>query len=113
MSALRIFTVLLISAATSLAADYPAPAEGDYVIENFKFTSGETLPELRIHYRTIGKPETDAHGVIDEWYGGFTSRAARCVDIHPCSVAVRKPGACSGRGPSWTPLRDAGRRVAA
>src|ERR1700676_2784630 len=64
MSALRIIALLLVTTLTSLAADYPAPAEGDYVIENFKFNSGETLPELRIHYRTIGKPDTDAHGDI-------------------------------------------------
>ena len=44
------------------AADYPAPAESDYTIRDFKFTSGETLPELRIHYRTLGKAEKDAQG---------------------------------------------------
>ena len=42
----------------------PAPAEGDFVIRNFTFTSGETLPELRIHYRTYGKPVKDAQGVV-------------------------------------------------
>ena len=36
--------------------------EGDYVVRDFKFTSGETLPELRLHYRTLGKPEKDAQG---------------------------------------------------
>jgi homoserine O-acetyltransferase len=44
------------------AADYPAPAENDYVIRDFKFTSGNTLPELRIHYRTIGKIDKDPAG---------------------------------------------------
>src|SRR6266487_6622658 len=44
------------------ASDYPAPAESDYTIPDFKFTSGETLPELHLHYRTIGKPEKDAQG---------------------------------------------------
>jgi homoserine O-acetyltransferase len=44
------------------AADYSAPVEGDYAIRDFKFASGETLPELRIHYRTIGKAEKDAQG---------------------------------------------------
>src|SRR5690348_11065853 len=44
------------------AADYPTPMEGDYTIRDFKFTSGETLPELRLHYRTLGKPEKDAQG---------------------------------------------------
>ncbi|MBV8176184.1 MAG: hypothetical protein JO151_16700 [Verrucomicrobia bacterium] len=30
--------------------------EGDYTITEFRFTKGEKLPELRIHYRTVGKP---------------------------------------------------------
>ncbi|MDQ6911588.1 MAG: alpha/beta fold hydrolase [Verrucomicrobiota bacterium] len=64
MSALRILAVLVASIAISFAADYPQPAESDYTIKDFKFASGETLPELRIHYRTIGKPDTDAHGEI-------------------------------------------------
>src|ERR1700730_8688984 len=46
------------------ASDYPVPVEGDYVIRDFKFASGETLPELRIHYRTIGKPMKDEKGVV-------------------------------------------------
>src|SRR5256886_13704104 len=29
---------------------------------DFRFTTGETLSQLRIHYRTLGKPEKDAHG---------------------------------------------------
>ena len=45
------------------AADYPAPNEDDFVLRDFKFTSGETMPELRIHYRTLGKPVKDAKGV--------------------------------------------------
>jgi homoserine O-acetyltransferase len=61
---IRIFAFLLSILATSFAsaADYPAPTEGDYTIRDFKFTSGETLPELHLHYRTIGKPEKDAQG---------------------------------------------------
>jgi len=46
------------------AADYPPPTEGDYVIRDFKFTSGETMPELKIHYRTIGKAAKDEKGVV-------------------------------------------------
>jgi homoserine O-acetyltransferase len=53
---------LLFSIIPLRAADYPAPAEGDYVLKNFKFASGETLPELKIHYRTLGKLEKDAQG---------------------------------------------------
>jgi homoserine O-acetyltransferase/O-succinyltransferase len=63
-TAIRIFALLGSTVATSIAsaADYPAPTEGDYTIRDFKFQSGETLPELRIHYRTLGKPEKDAQG---------------------------------------------------
>jgi homoserine O-acetyltransferase len=43
--------------------NYPAPVEGDYVIQNFHFRSGETLPELNMHYRTIGTLKTNSAGV--------------------------------------------------
>ncbi len=61
---LRIFTLpfFLLAVSFASAADYPAPTEGDFTIRDFKFASGETLPELRLHYRTLGKPEKDAEG---------------------------------------------------
>ena len=41
----------------------PAHArEGDFVMRRFRFHSGETLPELRIHYLTLGQPRRDTHG---------------------------------------------------
>src|SRR3989442_14064137 len=43
--------------------NYPAPVEGDYVVQNFHFRSGETLPELKMHYRTIGTLKTNSAGV--------------------------------------------------
>src|SRR6266849_10997345 len=46
------------------AAKWPRTAEGDYVAKNFKFQSGETLPELRLHYTTLGKPVRDAKGRV-------------------------------------------------
>ena len=58
----RTLACLLITVTIVRAADYPAPAEGDYTIRDFKFTNGEMLPELRIHYRTLGKAEKDAQG---------------------------------------------------
>ena len=38
--------------------------EADFVARDFKFTSGESLPELRIHYVTLGRPKRDASGVV-------------------------------------------------
>jgi homoserine O-acetyltransferase len=53
-------TILFIAVSGLEAAEYPTPTEGDYTIRDFKFTSGETMPELRLHYRTLGKPDKDA-----------------------------------------------------
>src|SRR3989442_5720135 len=36
---------------------------GSFVIKNFRFASGDVLPELRLHYRTLGRPRGDAAGV--------------------------------------------------
>jgi homoserine O-acetyltransferase/O-succinyltransferase len=56
--------LLLASAAPGKAQQTPAPAtsEGDFVIHNFQFRSGETLPELKLHYTTLGKPVRNAAG---------------------------------------------------
>jgi len=43
-------------------ASWPAPQEGDFVVHDFHFQSGETMPELRLHYTMLGKPEKDASG---------------------------------------------------
>jgi homoserine O-acetyltransferase/O-succinyltransferase len=40
------------------------PVEADYVAHNFHFKSGENLPEVRLHYRTLGKPERDGAGKV-------------------------------------------------
>ena len=70
----RILLILIIVAATGTVAfsqttperqrNYPAPVAGDYTINDFKFRSGETLPELKLHYFTIGTPAKDNRGVI-------------------------------------------------
>jgi len=54
---------LIFFAVAAHAAEYPPPNEGDFIARNFKFTSGETMPELRLHYRTLGKSVRDAKGV--------------------------------------------------
>ena len=47
---------LSLVALTALAADYPAPKEGSWIARDFRFHTGEVMPELRLHYRTIGEP---------------------------------------------------------
>ncbi len=62
------FLAALICCAATLSAQQPAqlpmPKEGDYVSHEFHFKSGETLPELRIHYATFGTPVRDANGRV-------------------------------------------------
>jgi homoserine O-acetyltransferase len=54
----------LLAAVSVAAADYPAPVEGDFILKDFSFRAGGTLPELRIHYRTVGTPRRDAQGRV-------------------------------------------------
>jgi len=62
----RAFLLLLMSLAlfNAHAADYQAPVQGDFVLRDFHFASGESLPELRMHYRTLGKPVRDSKGMV-------------------------------------------------
>src|SRR5918994_3053961 len=54
----------ILTASAASAQSYPAPVERDFVVRNFTFQSGETLPELTLHYRTIGQPRKDPDGVV-------------------------------------------------
>ena len=72
MTATEIRNFILLSTIIFLASTFssgqqaalPAAIEGDFVVKNFKFRSGETLPELRLHYATLGKPARNAAGRV-------------------------------------------------
>jgi homoserine O-acetyltransferase/O-succinyltransferase len=49
---------------SALGAPVERPLEGDYVIHDFRFASGETLPELRLHYTYLGKARRDSAGRV-------------------------------------------------
>ena len=51
--------------ASAHAQTWPAPTEGDFLVKNFRFESGETVPELRLHFRTLGKIHRDRKGHVD------------------------------------------------
>jgi homoserine O-acetyltransferase len=57
-------TILLATWVGHAIASEPAPQEGDFVVHDFKFKSGETLAELKLHYTTLGTPERDSHGRV-------------------------------------------------
>lgn len=40
------------------------PHEGDFFVSDFQFNSGDVLPELRLHYTTLGQPQRDANGIV-------------------------------------------------
>lgn len=42
----------------------PSPVPGDFVMKDFKFESGESLPELKLHYVTLGTPQKDKNGRV-------------------------------------------------
>ena len=65
-----VFTLTSFAAA---AADYPAPKQGDWIARDFKFHTGETIPELRLHYTTVGEP-TGQPVLVLHGSGGDASR---------------------------------------
>jgi hypothetical protein len=62
--ALSVVAMVVMLAAGVEAAPYPDQVEGDFVIRDFRFASGESLPELKLHYTTLGRPQRDAAGRI-------------------------------------------------
>ena len=54
--------LFLAISSSSVAAGYPEPNQADHVFRDFRFASGETLPGLRIHYRTLGTPRRGEGG---------------------------------------------------
>jgi homoserine O-acetyltransferase len=71
MSARLASCLLLLTILSMVATSAQAPAtewptqDGAYIIKNFRFGSGESLPELKLHYLTLGKPHKDAQGHTD------------------------------------------------
>jgi homoserine O-acetyltransferase len=55
---------LLFTGLFAQAAEYPAPQVGNFVVEDFQFKSGEKLAEVKLHYYTLGTPQTDASGKV-------------------------------------------------
>src|SRR6202163_4649701 len=95
-----LLTAGLCCAAISVSAQQSAwvssipPKEGDYVARNFKFSDGQTLPEVRLHYTTIGTPKLDANGRVNNavliLHG--TNRAGRVFLIPSFAGVLFGPG---------------------
>lgn len=65
-TALALITAVTLAMTSIGAAQQTAPVvtEGDFIVRNYAFTSGESLPEVRLHYRTLGAPQKDARGMV-------------------------------------------------
>ena len=48
--------IVLVAVGSAHGADYPPPKEGTFIVKNFKFHTGDVMPELKLAYRTIGEP---------------------------------------------------------
>lgn len=58
--------VLGLAGLGTAGAEPPRPThEGDYTARAFRFRSGEALPELRLHYTTLGTPTRGADGHVN------------------------------------------------
>jgi homoserine O-acetyltransferase len=64
VSAVLLFLLCATALPAQAQSPLPKPKEGDYISRNFLFQSGETLPELRMHYATFGGPARDAKGGV-------------------------------------------------
>ena len=61
---LTTFAASAVFAQSPKPAAKPAVTEGDFQIRDFRFDSGETLPLLNLHYRTLGQPARNARGQV-------------------------------------------------
>jgi homoserine O-acetyltransferase len=57
--------LVFICSATAFSQESAKPTAGDFVVKDFRFDSGETLPETKIHYVTIGTPRRDKAGRVE------------------------------------------------
>src|SRR5882672_12565172 len=62
----RTILVLLINFfyISAFAPYHPAPQSGTFVVKDFQFKSGEKLPEVKLHYYTLGTPQKDSSGKV-------------------------------------------------
>src|SRR3954463_3669336 len=60
----NLFVLSFLLSAIVSAAGLPPATDGSFTIKDFKFVNGESLPELKMHYWTLGKPQRDASGTV-------------------------------------------------
>ena len=81
---------LALMSVTAFAADYPAPKQGEWIARDFKFHTGETMPELRLHYTTIGEPTGQPVLVLHGSGGSARQHADGGASPASCSVPASR-----------------------
>jgi len=61
---IAVLASLALASLSAFAQAAYTTAEGDVILKDFKFKTGETLPEIRMHYASLGKPQRDASGRV-------------------------------------------------
>src|SRR5215831_4992980 len=61
---MRIHWLSAVAVTMAQALPGQVPSGADYIIRSFKFETGETLPQVRLHYIALGHPRRDASGVV-------------------------------------------------
>ena len=87
----------MLAAAAAQAATPPAKVwptrEGDVVLKDFRFRDGESLPEVRMHYTTLGSPHRSAPGQVDNaimvLHGTAGTASSSCGRSSPTSSTAR------------------------
>jgi homoserine O-acetyltransferase len=68
--------LVMLAVGAGMAADAPSPKEGNWIVRDFRFHTGEVLPELRLHYTTLGSPSGEPvlilHGTTGSGAGLLT-----------------------------------------
>ncbi len=60
-----VFSFTAVASAQSPSASKWPAKDNIYVIHDFRFGTGETIPELNLHYLTLGQPHSGADGHVD------------------------------------------------
>ena len=83
--ATALLALALAGAPRAQPAAAPTTHEADFVIPDFHFRSGERLPRLRLHYRTLGAPARDASGAITNAVLILHERNVFRIKTRPCT----------------------------
>jgi homoserine O-acetyltransferase len=110
MIALKLLSCLsLLAVMAAIPAAAQTPRSGDFVIRDFRFRSGETLPELKQHYTTLGNPNGEAvlilHGTGGNgagMIGGYRALFAAGAPLDAATHYIILPD-CIGHGASSRP----------